>query len=102
VKATEVETSYVIPLPINTVNPKDTLIVERRLFLKKDNCFYEVVFRAVEEDYYRYLEAFQNAIRTFEFRHDAVQAVYRPLVAPVPAYAVREPSVEYQADEPER
>jgi hypothetical protein len=102
VRATEVETSYVMPLPVNTVNPKDTPIIERRIFLKKDHYFYEVVYRAVEEDYYRYLEAFKNAIRTFEFRHGAVQPAYRPLITPAPAYAVRELPVEYQADEPEQ
>jgi hypothetical protein len=98
VGATEVEISYMIPLPINTLNPKETPIVERRIFLKKGENFYEVMYRAVEEYYYQYLEAFKDMVQTFEFRDDTPQRVYRPLVMPTPAYAIREHPTEYETD----
>ena len=70
VDTTEIEISYTIPLPINTLKPKETPIVERRIFLKKGDHFYEVMYRAVEEDYYQYLKAFKDVMRTFEFHDD--------------------------------
>lgn len=90
VKAMEIEIGYTIPLPINTLNPKDTPIVERRIFLQKGGYFYEAIYRAVEEDYFTYLEAFKNMMRTFEFRDDVTWREYRPLVIPVPAHATDE------------
>jgi len=35
VDATEIEIGYVMPLPINTVNPRATSIAERSIFLKR-------------------------------------------------------------------
>lgn len=98
VEATEIEISYMIPLPINTLNPQETRIVERRILLEKGEHFYEVMYRAVEEDYYRYLEAFKNVVRTFEFRDDTAQQVYRPLVTPMPAHTAYESSAEYETN----
>lgn len=96
VSATEIEIGYTIPLPINNVNAKQTPIIERRIFLLRGSHFYEVMYSAVEEDYYRYLEAFKNLVRTFEFRDDATPYVYRPLVMPAPAPALRERPSEYE------
>jgi hypothetical protein len=98
VEATEIEIGYTIPLPINTLNPQKTPIVERRIFLKEGEYFYEVIYRAVKENYYQYLEAFKDVVRTFEFRYATAQRVYRPLVMPAPAYAVHEHPTEYRAD----
>ena len=99
VDATEIEISYVMPLPINTVNPRATSIVERSIFLKKGDHFYEVTYGAVEEDYYEYLNVFKDMVRTFEFREDAYRRVYRPLVVPAPAPTIREGSTEYKTGE---
>jgi hypothetical protein len=101
VAATEVEISYTIPLPINTVNPKETRIVERRIFFNKGDNFYEVMLSAIEEDYYQYLGAFKDVVRTFEFRDDTTRRVYRPLVMPAPVQAVRESTTGYDVDKAE-
>jgi hypothetical protein len=102
VEATEIEIGYTIPLPINNLNPQKTPIVERRIFFKKGEYFYEVIYRAVKEDYYQYLEAFRDVVRTFEFQYDTAQRVYRPLIMSAPAYAVHERPTGYQPDEGER
>src|SRR3990172_3731369 len=88
--AIEIETAYTLPLPINTVNPKETSILERKIFFIKAGRFYEVMYGAVEEDYYQYLDTFRNMLQTFEFRDDTPRRVYRPLVAPAAVQAVRE------------
>jgi hypothetical protein len=101
VEATEIEVGYTMPLPLNTINPKETPILERRIFLKKGDHFYEVIYTAAEEDYYGYLETFRDVVRTFEFRDGITRRVYRPLILPAPVQAIRESSTEYEADEGE-
>jgi hypothetical protein len=97
--AIEIEISYATLLPINTVNPKETRIIERRIFLKRGKHFYEVIYSAVEEDYFKYLDAFKDAVRTFEFRSEPVQQTYRPLIMPEPAHALAEKREDYQPKE---
>jgi len=83
VEAIETEISYTIPLPINNVNAKETPIMERRIVFKKGSQFYELAYTAVTEDYYAYLESFEDAVRTFKFREERGEArVFRPLVTP--------------------
>lgn len=88
-EAVELLTSYKMVLPLHSVHPKDTAIVERRIIVKRDSQFYELVYRTVEEDYYTYLHAFEHAVRTFEFA-GAEMREFRPLVIPAPELALAE------------
>jgi len=99
VEAGETEISYTIPLPINNVNAKETPIMERRIVFKKGSQFYELAYTAVTEDYYAYLESFEDAVRTFKFREERGEAkVFQPLVTLTPKYAVHEKSEEYKTE----
>jgi hypothetical protein len=99
VEAVEIEISYTMSLPLNNLDAKDTTIMERRIIFKKGSQFYELTYTAVAEDYYAYLESFQDAVRTFKFRREGEEArAFQPLVTPTPAYAVREESEEYKTD----
>jgi hypothetical protein len=99
-EAIEAETSHTMPLPINTLHPKETPIVERRIFLYRGGNLYEIMYQAVEEDYDEYLDVFKNVLQTFQFRDDTARRVYRhrPLVAPRAAQVVREEPSEYKSD----
>jgi hypothetical protein len=98
VEAIEIEMGYMMPLPLNAVNPKKTQIIERKVFLKRGSYFYELAYTAVEEDYYKYLDAFRNASRTLEFREEeANRQVYWSVVSPASAHAVHEKPTEYKA-----
>ena len=100
VDAVEIEISYTFPLPINSVNAKETPIVERRIVFKKGAQFYELTYTAVAEDYYAYLESFRDAVSTFKFQEEREQArVFQPLVTLTPTYAVREEAEEYKTDQ---
>lgn len=101
-KAAELAISYTMPLPPNSMDPKDTPIIERRIILKRKGQFYELIYRAVEEDYYAFLPAFKTVVHTFEFRDRRKETrEFHPLVAQVPAYALREQGAEYKAHESE-
>jgi hypothetical protein len=95
--AVEIEISYTMSLPLNDLDAKDTPIMERRIVFKKGAQFYELTYTAVAEDYYTYLESFQDAVRTFKFREEREKArVFQPLVTLTPTYAVREKTEEYK------
>lgn len=97
--AVEIEIGYAMLLPLNNPDAKDTPIMERRIIFKKGLQFYELTYTAVADDYYAYLESFQDAVRTFKFRREREEArIFQPLVTPTPAYAVREKSEEYKTD----
>ena len=97
--AVEIEIGYTMLLPFNNPDAKDTPIVERRIIFKRGFQFYELTYTAVAEDYYAYLESFQDAVRTFKFREGREQArVFQPLITLTPTYAVREESEEYKTD----
>ena len=98
VEAVEIEIIHTIPLPINNVNAKEMPIRERRIFLKKTDQVYELTYIAVEEDFFKYLEAFKNAAHTFEFREDAAQQTHWPVVMPAAAHAVREQPAGYKPE----
>jgi len=99
VDAVEIEISYSIPLPINSVDAKDTSIMERKIVLKKGAQFYELAYATVAEDYYAYLESFRDAVSTFKFRREREEArVFQPLVTLTPTYAVREKSEDYETE----
>ncbi len=99
VDAVEIEISYTMPLPLNNVDAKDTPIVERRIIFKKGPQFYELTYTAAAEDYYTYLESFEDAVRTLKFREGREQAkVFQPLVTLAPTYAVLEKPEEYEAE----
>jgi len=99
VDAVEIEISYTFPLPINSVNAKETPIMERKIVFKKGAQFYELTYTAVAEDYYAYLESFRDAVSTFKFRREREEArVFQPLVTLTPTYAVREKPEEYKTE----
>ena len=99
VDAVEIEISYTMPLPLNNVNAKETPIMERKIMFKKGPQFYELVYTAVAEDYYAYLESFRDAVSTFKFREEREEArAFRPLVTLTPTYAVREKPEEYETE----
>jgi hypothetical protein len=83
--ASDVELTYVTLLPINSVRAKETAIIERRIFLKRGNRLYELIYSAVEDDFYRYFDAFKDAVCTFEFKGEVASQRNYPLVAPLPA-----------------
>jgi len=98
-KATELVVSYVLSLPLNSLEAKETTILERRIITAKGSNFYEIVYGAVEEDYYTFFEVFTNVVRTFTFREERLKQVeeFHPLVTPTPALALREQTVDYEA-----
>ena len=99
VDAIEIEIGYSIPLPINSVDAKETPIMERKIVFKKGPQFYELAYTAVAEDYYAYLESFRDAVSTFKFRREREEArVFQPLVTLTPTYAVREKPEGYKAE----
>jgi len=81
-EAAELLLSYKTSLPLHSAKPTDTTIIERRILVKRGDCFYVLGYNAVEEDYAASLPAFENAARTFEF-HDGKEKEFRPLVMPV-------------------
>ncbi|MFQ6058964.1 MAG: hypothetical protein ACE5MB_08835 [Anaerolineae bacterium] len=93
-EAMEFVISYVMPLPLNSVNPRDTTVVERRIVVKRGPYFYELIYRAIEEDYHAFLDAFRNAARTFGFHREMKEP--SPLVTPAPALSVREQPADYE------
>jgi hypothetical protein len=93
-EAAELLTSYKMGMPLHSVHPTDTTIMERRIILKKDGQFYELGYRTVEGEYHAYLHAFEHAVRTFEFVSAEVQ-VFRPLVTSAPELALAERQAEY-------
>jgi len=97
-KAAELVTSYTLPLPLNSVNLKDIAIVERRIILKRKGHFYELIYRAVEEDYYMFLPAFKTMVHTFKFRGNGPETRdFYPLVSQVPHYIAQEEDADYEA-----
>ncbi len=97
--AIEIEIGYTMSLPLNNLNAKDTVIMERRIIFKKGSQFYELIYTAVVEDYYTYLALFEDAVKTFKFREEREQArVFQPLVTLTPTYAVREESEKYETE----
>ena len=97
--AIEIEASYALPLPINTIRAKETPIIERRIFFEKGGSVYEIIYRAIEQDYYEYLDAFKDIVRTFRLRADVNRRMHQPLVAPSSIPMAREDSTDYQAGE---
>jgi hypothetical protein len=96
-QAMEFVISYVMPLPLNSVNPRDTTIVERRIVVQRGLYFYELIYRAVEEDYHAFLDAFRNAARTFGFHREMAEP--SPLVTQAPALSLRERPADYETQE---
>ncbi|MFQ5594369.1 MAG: hypothetical protein ACE5HA_09490 [Anaerolineae bacterium] len=98
VNALEFEVSYSIPLLVGGMRVEDTPIVERRILLKQAGRFCELMYRAVEEDYYTYLESFKDVVQTFKFQEDRAARAYRPLVQ-TPAHVIGEEPGSYETDE---
>lgn len=95
-EAVELLTRYKMALPLHSVHPTDSIIIERRIIVKRDGQFYELGYRTVEEDYRTYLQAFEHAVQTFEFV-GAEAKVFRPLVIPAPELVLAEKQAEYTA-----
>ncbi len=99
--ASEFEVSYSASLQAPDQSARETPIVERRIILKRAGRFYEFIYRASEEDYHAYLEAFKDAVRTFEFRDEVARQEFYPMVMPEPVLVIREEADEYSAEEDE-
>ena len=96
--AIEVEIAYSMLLPLNSVEAKQTLIRERRIFLKQGGQLYELLYAAPEEDYETWLGAFHTLVQSFAFPEEPADRVfYRPVETAVPQY-VREESPGYEAE----
>jgi len=101
VEAIEIEARYVLLLPPNNVNSQETPIVERRIFAQKGDSVYQMIYTAVEEDYIKYLEAFKEAVRSFEFTEAPANRAYWPLVTEMPVRVAHESAARYRCDEKE-
>jgi len=100
--AVEVTISYTLRLPLNSPVAQATSIMERKLIVKRGSHLYKITYRAVEEDYYAFLPAFRDIVRTFEFRDGRTEVrEFYPLITPLPAPAVREQGTGYKAHETE-
>lgn len=99
-EAVEFVISYVMPLPLNAVEPKATTILERRIITARGPYFYELTYGAVEKDYYAFLDAFRRVARTFEFHEEDTEEKqeFRPLVTPTPTLAIRERPADYETN----
>ncbi|MFQ6014935.1 MAG: hypothetical protein ACE5NP_05795 [Anaerolineae bacterium] len=97
-EAVEVEITYKMPLPLNNVKAQMSPIRERRIFLRRGERIYELIYVAAEEDYETWLPAFQTVARTFAFREEPAEQRFHALVTPVSAQAIREKGGEYEAE----
>jgi len=59
--------SYVTPRPLKAVKPTMIVTMDRWIVIKKDPYFYQLHFMASEEDYPKYIEAYEHAKKTFKF-----------------------------------
>ena len=57
-----------------------TVIYERRIFLKHEDNLFEFLYRAPEEDYAVWLEAFRILLQTFTFTGEIRGKTFHPLV----------------------
>ncbi len=95
--AIEVTISYTLRLPLNSLLAQTTSIVERKLIVKRGSRLYKITYWAAEEDYYAFLPAFRDVVRTFEFLDERRDAhIFYPLVTRAPAYAVGEEQAGYK------
>ena len=78
--AVEVEVAFSMPLPPDSVSPQMTVICERRVFLKREDNLFEFLYRAPEEDYRIWLEAFRILLQTFTFLEETPGTAFHPLV----------------------
>ena len=96
VRATEIEITYTTLLPPNNINATRTQIMERRIFLQRENRIYEMIWRATAPDYEQSLGVFKRVVQTFEFQ-DAPRETYQPFIIPAPAaLALAEERAEYK------
>ncbi len=65
--AIETLTCYHLALPLNSVVPTNTVILERRIALIHAPRLYEITYRADEANYSTHLSAFETVARTFHF-----------------------------------
>lgn len=97
--AVEVEITYWMPLPLNSLRPQRTVIRERSIFFRRGNQLYELNYAAPEEDYESWLGAFRILVKSFAFPEKPTDMFsYRPAVAAVPQ-PVREEFPGYEAEE---
>ncbi|MBC7264334.1 MAG: hypothetical protein H5T64_08230 [Chloroflexi bacterium] len=96
--AVEVEITYRMPLPLNSINAQATTIRERHIFLRRGGQLYELLYMALDEDYRTWLEAFRTLVRTFAFLEEPVGATFQPLVTPS-SQILREDAIGYENDE---
>jgi len=81
--AVELEISFSMLLPPNEVNPQQTAIRERHIFLLQGGQIFEFTYSAPDEDYATWLEAFHILVQTFSFTEDAQKTTLFSLVGDV-------------------
>jgi hypothetical protein len=79
-EAVEVELGYTMLLPLNSINPVKTSIVERRILFIKNENLYEIIYRASDQVYQQFIAAFIDLVHTFEFLEKSAQKLSRPLI----------------------
>ncbi len=63
--ATEIAFTYILHLPLQHLHPRSTLILDRRVYFRRENGLYELMYSSSEAD--KYAEAFLVLVRTFRF-----------------------------------
>jgi hypothetical protein len=96
--AIEIEASYTLPLPLNTVHARHTPIIERRIFLIKAGRVYEIAYSATQENSYEFLDVFKYVVRTFELREETSPMTYQPAITAIAVPALHESTSEYKTD----
>lgn len=66
-KAVDLTISYNTPSPPE-FEIRFTPVIERIIFLKKGSYIYRIIYGADEEDYAKYLSAFEHFLETFKFK----------------------------------
>lgn len=79
--ASEAEVTFSIPLPPDSLSPRMTVICERRVFLKREDNLFEFLYRAPEEDYWTWLEAFRVLVQTFSVLEESQKTTFHPFIA---------------------
>lgn len=63
--ATETEIAYATLLPLNSVNARPVVIREHRIFFRRADLLYEILYAAPEGEYDMWLDSFRTLVQTF-------------------------------------
>ncbi|MBM3235691.1 DUF1795 domain-containing protein [Candidatus Poribacteria bacterium] len=79
--AIEVEITYTMPLPLNSLNLQLKIIRERRICFKNDNSLIELIYTAPDEMFNTWLPDFRTLVQTFTLPVEPIDAVFYPLIS---------------------